>query len=63
MPSSISNSLITLAGIPPTRVLGGTSLETTAPDATIAPSPMVTPGKIVTPMAIQAFFLIITGAK
>ena len=37
--------LMTLAGTPPTIVLGSTSLVTTAPAATTAPSPMVTPAR------------------
>ena len=51
-------SLIIFAGTPPTIVLAGTSLLTTAPAATIEFSPMVTPGKIVAPAPIQALFLI-----
>ena len=39
-------SEITLAGLPPTTVLGSTSFVTTAPPATTAFSPMVTPGII-----------------
>lgn len=35
--------LMTLAGLPPTTQLAGTSLVTTAPEATTALSPMVTP--------------------
>ena len=46
-----------LAGMPPTTVFAGTSLETTAPAATTAFSPMVTPGSIVAPAPIHAFFL------
>jgi len=49
------------AGIPPTIVLSGTSLETTAPAATMAFSPMVTPGKIVALAPIHAFFLMWIG--
>lgn len=51
---------MTLAGIPATTVLSGTSLETTAPAATTAFSPIVTPGKIVAPAPIQAFLFIMT---
>lgn len=49
------------AGIPPTIVLSGTSLETTAPAATTAFSPIVTPGKIVALAPIHAFFLMRIG--
>lgn len=52
-----------LAGIPPTTVLAGTSLETTAPAATMAFSPMVTPGKIVAAAPIQAFRLTTIGLQ
>src|SRR5437764_15489307 len=48
---------ICLAGMPPTTVLAGTFLETTAPAATTAFSPTVTPGSIVAPAPIHAFFL------
>lgn len=44
--------LITFAGTPPTTVLAGTSLLTTAPAATMAFSPTVTPGKMVAPAPI-----------
>ena len=53
--------LITLAGTPPTMVLAGTSLFTTAPAATIAFSPTVTPGKMVALEPIHAFFLMVTA--
>src|SRR5690606_26940344 len=54
-------SLIAFAGIPPTMVLSGTSLLTTAPAATTEFSPTVTPGNMVAPAPIQAFLLICTG--
>jgi len=47
--STISKSLIFLAGTPPTRVLSGTSFVTTAPAATTAFRPIVTPGQMVAP--------------
>ena len=49
------------AGIPPTTVFAGTSLETTAPAATTAFSPMLTPGSIVAAAPIHAFRLIFIG--
>src|SRR4051812_29610738 len=49
--------LIIFAGIPPTTVLSGTSLETTAPAAITAFSPIVTPCKMVTFAPSHAFFL------
>ena len=49
--------LMTLAGMPPTIVLSGTSLVTSAPAAIIEFSPTVIPGKMVAPAPIQAFFL------
>ena len=45
---------INFAGLPPTMVLGATSLVTTAPAATTALSPIVTPGKMMAPTPIQA---------
>lgn len=42
-----SIGLIILAGVPPTKVLAGTSFVTTEPAAITAPSPTVTPGQIV----------------
>ena len=47
--------LMILAGIPPTIVLSGTSLLTTAPAATTEFSPIVMPGNIVAPAPIHAF--------
>jgi hypothetical protein len=52
-----------LAGMPATKVLSGTPLETTAPAATTEFSPIVTPGKIVAASSIQAFRLISIGLK
>ena len=52
---------MTLAGFPPTRVFGGTSLVTTAPAATTEFSPTVTPPMIVAPAAIQTFLSITMG--
>ena len=51
-----------LAGMPPTIVLSGTSLETTAPAATTALSPMVTPCRIVAFEPIQTFRPSVIGA-
>ena len=50
-----------LAGIPPTTVLGGTSVVTTEPAATTEFSPMVTPGNIVAAAPIQALRFITIG--
>lgn len=55
------NFLMTFAGTPPTRVLSGTFLVTTAPAATTTPLPMVTPGQIVLCPPIQTSFPIFTG--
>lgn len=55
--------MITFAGAPPAKQYGGISLLTTEPDATIAHSPIVTPGNITTLIAIQAPYLICTGAS
>lgn len=52
---------ITLAGFPPTRVFGGTSLVTTDPAATTEFSPTVTPPIMVAPAAIQTFLSITMG--
>jgi hypothetical protein len=52
---------MTLAGFPPNRVFGGTSLVTTEPAATTEFSPTVTPPMIVAPAAIQTFFSITMG--
>src|ERR1700735_3116513 len=52
---------ITLAGFPPTRVFGGTSLVTTAAAATTEFSPTVTPPMIVAPAAIHTLFSITMG--
>ncbi len=41
------------AGFPPTRVLGGTFLVTTEPEATTELSPTITPPIIIAPAAIQ----------
>lgn len=41
--------LITLAGLPPTTTLLGTSFVTTAPEAITALSPIETPGLIIAP--------------
>lgn len=43
----LSSLLMIFAGTPATTQLSGTSLETTAPAATIALFPMVTPGSMV----------------
>lgn len=47
--------------MPPTTVLSGTSLDTTAPAATIEFSPTVTPGKMVQFAPSQAFRLMRIG--
>jgi hypothetical protein len=52
---------MTLAGFPPTRVLGGTFLVTTEPAATTEFSPTVTPPMIVAPAAIHTFLSITMG--
>src|ERR1700678_926224 len=52
---------MTLAGFPPTRVFGGTSLVTTEPAATTEFSPTVTPPMMVAPAAIQTFLSITMG--
>jgi hypothetical protein len=52
---------ITLAGLPPTRVFGGTSLVTTEPAAMTELSPKVTPPMMVAPAAIQTFLPITIG--
>ena len=46
----------TRAGLPATRLSGGTSRVTTAPAATTEFSPMVTPPMTMAPAAIQTFF-------
>ena len=51
------------AGTPPTIVFAGTSLETTAPAATIEFSPMVTPGSIVAAAPIHALRLMTIGLQ
>ena len=56
-----SNFFIIRAGTPPTIVLAGTSLVTTAPAATTAPSWMVTPGKIIHRVPSHTPSLIVTG--
>lgn len=56
-----SIGLIILAGVPPTKVLAGTSLVTTEPAAITAPSPMVTLGQIVQWPPIQTSLPILTG--
>ena len=50
------------AGTPATIVLGGTSLVTTAPAATIAPSPMLTPGNTVAWLPIHTRLPMTIGA-
>ena len=50
--------LISLAGLPTTMALAGTSLVTTAAAATTAFSPTVTPGRMVAPAPIHAFLQI-----
>ena len=52
---------MTLAGFPPTRVFGGTSLVTTEPAAMTEFSPTVTPPTMVTSAAIHTFFSITMG--
>src|SRR3981081_151648 len=52
---------MTLAGFPPTRVFGGTSLVTTEPAATTELSPTVTPPMMVAPAAIHPLFHIPMG--
>src|ERR1700730_9745634 len=52
---------MTLAGFPPTRVLGGTFLVTTEPAATTEFSPTVPPPMIVAPAAIHTFLSITMG--
>src|ERR1700722_2677342 len=52
---------MTLAGFPPTRVLGGTFLVTTEAAATTEFSPTVTPPTIVAPAAIHTFLSITMG--
>jgi hypothetical protein len=54
---------MTLAGFPPTRVLGGTFLVTTEPAATTEFSPTVTPPMIVAPAAIHTFLSITMGLR
>ena len=57
----ISIVRITLAGLPTTTALSGTSLVTTLAAPTTAFSPIVTPDRIVAVAPIQAFFLMWTG--
>src|ERR1700678_788337 len=52
---------MTLAGFPPTSVLGGTFLVTTEPAATTEFSPTVTLPMIVAPAAIHTFLSITMG--
>ena len=52
---------MTFAGLPPTRVFGGTSLVTTEPAATTEFSPTVTPPMMIAPAAIHTFFSIRIG--
>ena len=47
---------MTLAGLPPARVNGGTSLVTTELAAIMAPSPIVTPAMMVEPVPTHAPF-------
>ena len=54
--SSDSMDLMILAGTPATITLGGTSLVTTAPAATMELSPMVTPGRMVAWEPIHTLF-------
>lgn len=51
-----------LAGLPATRVFGGTSFVTTEPAATTEFSPIVTPAMIVTFAAIQTLRSTAIGA-
>lgn len=53
--------LITLAGLPPTTTLLGTSFVTTAPEAITALSPIETPGLIIAPPPTQTLLPIFTG--
>src|SRR5690606_12800844 len=52
----------TRAGLPPTRVNGGTSLVTMLPAATTAPRPMRTPLRMMQLLPIQTSSSITTGA-
>ncbi len=56
-----SKSLIFFAGTPPTSVLSGMSLVTTAPAATTTLLPMVTPGRMVTLPPIHTSLPMRTG--
>ena len=53
---------MSLAGTPPTTMLGGTSFVTTAPAASMTPSPMVTPGVTVALAPIHTLFPMTMGA-
>ena len=55
-------TLTTLAGIPATKLLGGTSFVTTAPAAITEPSPIVTPGVTTTLPPIHILFPIVIGS-
>ena len=51
--------LITLAGLPPTTTLLGTSFVTTAPEVITALSPIETPGLIIAPPPTQTLLPIL----
>jgi hypothetical protein len=53
--------LITLAGLPPTIVLSGTSFVTTASEATTTLLPIVTPGLMTARPPIHTLLPIVTG--